>query len=127
MRRLALALACTLVAHAAHAFGPATNYALHCQGCHLEDGSGVPGKVPALGGALAALAATREGRAYLARVPGVANAPLGDAELAALLDWTMRRFAGAADAAPFTAAEVGAFRSAPLADVAAARAKLLGR
>ena len=78
MRRLALAVACTLVAHAAHAFGPATNYALHCQGCHLEDGSGVPGKVPALGGALAALAATREGRAYLARVPGVANAPLAD-------------------------------------------------
>jgi mono/diheme cytochrome c family protein len=113
----------------ARAFGPATNYAIHCQGCHLEDGSGMPGKVPALDGALARLAATPDGRAYLARVPGVANAPLGDAELAALLDWTLRRFAGSAatGAAPFTAAEIGALRAAPpLTDVAGARARVLG-
>jgi mono/diheme cytochrome c family protein len=119
-----LATACAGTALPARAFGPATNYAIHCQGCHLEDGSGMPGKVPALDGALARLAATPEGRAYLARVPGVANAPLGDAELAALLAWTLRRFAGAETT--FDAAEVGALRAAPLVDVAAARAKLLG-
>jgi mono/diheme cytochrome c family protein len=119
-----LAAVCASAALPARAFGPATNYAIHCQGCHLEDGSGMPDKVPALDGALARLAATPEGRAYLVRVPGVANAPLGDAELAALLEWTLRRFAGAA--APFTAAEIGALRAAPLADVAGARARLLG-
>jgi len=123
-----LALAYAGAALPARAFGPATNYAIHCQGCHLEDGRGVSGKVPALGSALARLAATAEGRAYLARVPGVANAPLGDAELAALLDWTLRRFAGAeaSGAAPFSAAEVGALRSTPLAEVAGARVRLLG-
>jgi hypothetical protein len=123
-----LATACAGTALPARAFGPATNYAIHCQGCHLEDGRGMPGKVPALGGALARLAATPEGRAYLARVPGVANAPLEDAELAVLLEWTLRRFAGAEarGAAPFTAAEIGALRAAPLADVAGARARLLG-
>ena len=126
MRFLAalLATACAGTALPARAFGPATNYAIHCQGCHLEDGRGMPGKVPALDGALARLAATPEGRAYLARVPGVANAPLGDAELAALLEWTVRRFAGAA--APFSAVEVGASRAAPLVDVRAAREAVLG-
>lgn len=27
---------------------PEVHYMLHCQGCHLADGSGSPGKVPAL-------------------------------------------------------------------------------
>src|SRR5215207_2278697 len=27
-------------------YSPRVNYALHCQGCHLPDGSGMPGKVP---------------------------------------------------------------------------------
>jgi cytochrome c peroxidase len=121
VRLPAAALACALVAPSASAFGPATNYALHCAGCHLEDGSGVPGKVPPLDAGLARFARTPAGRAYLARVPGVANAPLSDADLATLLVWTLRRFAAMELADPYTAAEIARLRAQPLVDVAAAR------
>jgi cytochrome c peroxidase len=104
--RSALALAALLAAHPAAAYGPATNYALHCQGCHLEDGTGLPGKIPSLAPGLARLAITPEGRAALLRIPGIANAPISDAELATLLDWTLHRFASDAAAASFTATEV---------------------
>jgi cytochrome c peroxidase len=124
MRLSAAALVAALAAQPAQAFGPATNYALHCQGCHLEDGSGAPGKIPPLDAGLARFARTAEGRAYLARVPGVANAPLGDADLAALLAWTLHRFAAIDLAAPYTADEIARLRAQPLVDVAAERARL---
>jgi mono/diheme cytochrome c family protein len=116
--RLALAaLAATLCALPARAYGPATNYALHCQGCHLEDGSGLPGKIPPLDAGLAQLVRTPEGRAYLARVPGVANAPLGDADLAELLAWTLHRFAATELATPYTADEIARLRAQPLVEI----------
>jgi mono/diheme cytochrome c family protein len=108
----------------AAAYTPAVEYALHCQGCHLADGGATPGSVPALAGSVGRLAATPAGRAYLARVPGVAHAPLGDPELAALLTWVVVRFGGAEappDFAPYTAEEVGRLRRDPLVDVGAAR------
>jgi hypothetical protein len=61
-------------------------------------------------------------------VPGVANAPLADADLAALLDWTLRRFDAAnlpGDFVPYTADEVHRLRAEPLVDVAPARRRLL--
>jgi cytochrome c peroxidase len=124
MRSSAAGLAAIFLALPAHAFGPATNYALHCAGCHLEDGRGVPGKVPPLDAGLARFARTPEGRAYLARVPGVANAPLSDADLAALLAYALHRFAALELAEPYTAAEVARLRARPLVDVTAARARL---
>ncbi|MGH7291646.1 MAG: c-type cytochrome, partial [Myxococcota bacterium] len=60
---------------------PEVNYMLHCQGCHRPDGSGVPGAVPDLRDEVARFLATDDGRAFLIRVPGVANAPLSDREL----------------------------------------------
>jgi mono/diheme cytochrome c family protein len=125
---VALASAAAL-AGPADAYTPEVDYALHCEGCHLADGSATPGKVPALAGSLARFLRVPGGREYLARVPGVANAPLSDAELAALLDWTLRRFDGAAlppDFAPYTAREVHALREQPLVDVRGARDALLG-
>jgi cytochrome c peroxidase len=119
-------LTATLGALSAHAFGPATNYALHCQGCHLEGGTGVPGKVPPLDDGLARLARTPAGRAYLARVPGVANAPLSDADLAVLLTWTLRRFAAIELDEPFSEGEIARLRAQPLVDVAGERARLSG-
>jgi hypothetical protein len=62
------------------------------------------------------------------RVPGAANAPISDAELAALLDWIVRRFDVAnlsADFAAFTAEEVARLRRKPLARVADERAAIL--
>jgi mono/diheme cytochrome c family protein len=107
--------------------GPQLDYALHCQGCHLVDGKGLPGAVPPLAGSVALLASRPGGREYLVRVPGVAQAALGDAALAALLDWVVARFAEGdvpAGFAPYTEEEVGRWRRRPLTDVGAARSAL---
>ena len=74
-------------------------YLLHCSGCHRLDGVGVPGTTPSLHG-LGALLEHAGGRAYLGSVPGVAQAPLGDAELAVLLNWVIETFSGAPHAPP---------------------------
>ena len=131
--RAALLLGLALLATTARAYGPETNYAIHCQGCHLADGSATPEKVPALAGSVARFLHAHEigapaRRAYLVRVPGVANAPLSDAELAALVDWTLVRFDAASiprDHAPYTAEEVARWRREPLVDVSEERARLL--
>ena len=105
-----------------------TNYMLHCQGCHRPDGSGVPGAVPALPGQVGKFLRTPAGRAFLVRVPGAANAPISDAELAELLDWIVRRFDPEhvpADFAGYTAEEVGALRKQPLARVSPEREAVL--
>lgn len=97
------------------------DYLLSCGGCHELDGSG-SARVPSLRG-VDRLLAYPGGRAYVLRVPGVANAPLSDARLAALLDWIFVNF-GNHTPARFTAAEVAAARATPLVDPKAARAAL---
>ncbi|MEO8466973.1 MAG: cytochrome C [Gammaproteobacteria bacterium] len=92
-------------------------WVLNCQGCHRADGAGSPGATPALRGNLAKFLAVPGGREYLVRVPGVASAPLRDAELAELLNWTLARFDPAHlpdEFHPFTAAEVRGLRRQPL-------------
>ena len=83
------AISATFLAAAAFAFparaaSPAIDYTVHCQGGHLRDGSATPGRVPALAGSLGRFTRIPAGRAYLVRVPGVAQSPLDDAALAAL-------------------------------------------
>jgi mono/diheme cytochrome c family protein len=114
--RLALAslLAVAAVAAAA-APGPDEDYLLHCSACHHADGAGVPGLVPPLTD-LAPFLATASGRAYLVRVPGVAQAALDDARLAALLNWVMREMSGADPSPAYDANEVHALREEPLRD-----------
>lgn len=129
MSRAGLGLAALSLALAtpARAETPEVNYLLQCQGCHLPDGSGKPGAVPDLKD-LGRFLAVPGGREYLVRVPGAAQSPLSDADLAALLTWMVSRFAPAEqtrDFEPYTADEVGAVRRPPLADVAATRARLL--
>lgn len=107
---------------------PETNYMLHCQGCHRPDGSGLPGEVPDLRGQVARFLAAPGGREFLVQVPGAANAPLSNADLAALLDWLLRRFDPAhvpADLVPYGAEEVGALRARPLSKLKEARAALV--
>jgi hypothetical protein len=128
VRRLAQAAVLLVLAEPASAYGPETNYVLHCQGCHLADGSETPGKVPPLAGSVGQFLGVPGGREFLARVPGVANAPLSDAELAALLNWTLARFDAAALPAqldPYDAAEIGRLRAQPLVDVTSERRRLL--
>ncbi len=126
----AFALAAVLAAGSASAGSPRILYALHCQGCHLADGSGRAGEVPSLVGTLGRLASAPGGRAFLVQVPGSAQSPLTDAELASVLNWMVASFATAEDAAgfrPYDAVEVGRHRETPLVDVVATRAALLRR
>ncbi len=116
------------VAAAGEMSGAALDYALNCQGCHRADGVGTPGSVPALAGSVGRFTRVAGGREYLARVPGVAQAPLDDAGVAAVLNWMLARFGGAdvpQDFAPYTADEVGRLRRSPLTDVDGVRRSLV--
>jgi mono/diheme cytochrome c family protein len=125
--RTALAAAIALAAAAAHAAPPPNeDFLLHCSGCHHADGAGVPGLVPPLTD-LAPFLVTPEGRAYLVRVPGVAQASLDDARLAALLDWVLRELSGVLPSPGYDAREVHALRADPLRDARAERARVLAR
>lgn len=97
------------------------DYVLHCSACHGLDGWGADDVVPPLRG-IGELLRAPGGRAYLARVPGVAQAPVSDARLAALLNWVLERFSGARP--DYTSHEIGSLRRAPLRDPLRAREAL---
>ncbi len=99
------------------------DYLLNCAGCHQSNGSG-SATVPSLRG-LSALHNTSATRAYLIRVPGVAQAPLSDERLAALMNWLLTRFTGKAPVPRYTAREVSNLRKTPFLDPRAERARLL--
>ena len=131
-RRAAPALVWLALGAAVPARGesPEVSYMLQCQGCHLADGSGKAGAVPALGGSVGRFLTVPGGREYLVRVPGSSQSPLSDAELAELLNWMVRRFGPAevaADFTPYSAGEVARVRRPPLTDVDSARRELVGR
>lgn len=108
---------------------PRVDYMLHCMGCHLEDGSGMTGKVPTLRGDSARILAAPGGREFLVRVPGVAQSMLEDHQLAAVLNWMLAEFNPQglpAGFVPYTAQEVGELRQRKLVDVSGARARLIG-
>jgi len=125
--------ALVLLAHVARAAaadmsGPALDYVLNCQGCHRADGTGTPGSVPALAGSVGRFLRVPGGREYLARVPGVAQAPLDDAAVARLLNWMLERFDKddlPHDFVPYAPDEVGRLRTSPLTDVERVRRELL--
>jgi cytochrome c553 len=93
------------------------HWTLNCQGCHRQDGTGTDGTAPSLAGTVARFLSVPGGREYLGRVPGVATSPLSDADLAEVVNWMLWRFDKEhlpANFQPFTAAEIGQLRSAPL-------------
>lgn len=93
------------------------DYILHCQGCHLPNATGSPLGAPNMNGFFARFLSVAGGRAYLSSVPGVANAPISDARLAQLLNWSLYEFDPThvpEDFVPYSAEEVGAFRANPL-------------
>jgi mono/diheme cytochrome c family protein len=129
LRTLVLAgLAVLLGAPPGGAYTPEVEFALNCQGCHRADGAGTPGTVPALADSVARFLTVPGGRDYLVQVPGVSQAPLDDAALAAVVNWMLARFDPGhlpKDFAAYTAGEVGRLRQAPLLDVETVRASLL--
>jgi mono/diheme cytochrome c family protein len=93
------------------------NWTLNCQGCHRPDGTGSASTAPPLAGVVAKFLAVPGGREYLGRVPGVATSPVGNAELAEILNWMFWRFDREhipADFSPYTAEEIGRLRGRPL-------------
>jgi hypothetical protein len=115
-------------ANVASGYQPAVNFQLHCMGCHLADGSGQAGRVPSLRRSLVLFSASPAGREFVIRVPGVAQSPLSNEDTAALLNWMARNLSdlrippGVAD---YSAAEIQSLRHRPLAQVSAARARLM--
>lgn len=125
MRRLLvlLPLWITLSAHA----DPRVNYLLHCGGCHLPDGSSAPPEVPTLRDELGPIVASAAGRDYIARVPGAAQAPMSDAQLAEVLNWVLAEFNAKSlpdGFTPLSTDEVTKSRRNILADPLAHRARL---
>lgn len=98
------------------------DYILNCSGCHRMDGRGSR-TVPSLL-AMTELLGKPGVRAYWAQVPGVAQAPLTDARLAALLNWLVKRFTGQSPNPAYTDNEVKRLRSTPARDPVARRSKI---
>jgi mono/diheme cytochrome c family protein len=124
----ALVLLCCLPAVAADDSRARQNYMLNCQGCHRADGSGSPGKVPDFRGSLGRFLEVPGGREFIVQVPGVASTPLDDAELAEVLNWTLRNYSAAqlpADFTPYAAQEVGRLRQDVRIDVDTERKRLM--
>jgi hypothetical protein len=72
--------------------------------------------------------ASPEGRAYVVRVPGVAQSPLSDEDTAVLLNWMARNLSDLKVPASFvdySEAEIHRLRHHPLVRVSAIRARLL--
>ena len=89
--------------------GDRIEFVIHCQGCHLENGAGRPPDVPALRDRVGYLLQIPAGREYLVQVPGVSNAPVSDADLAGMLNYMVRTYAGDSMPTkfePFSEAEV---------------------
>lgn len=112
----------------AGAVNPEKLYTLHCMGCHGPQGEGIPGHVPPLKNFVGYFAYLPEGRAFLIQVPGVANAPLLDGELAQVTNWVLQTFSPKElppNFKPFTAEEVKQYRAKPLNNVTHIRENLL--
>jgi hypothetical protein len=104
------------------------DYMRQCMGCHGKDGLGAPPAVPRLAGFIGYYARSPEGRAYLVRVPGVANVPIDDVRLTALLNWTLEKYSPAElpkDFEPFTTKEVAILREQRLSTPAQTRRTVL--
>lgn len=94
-----------------------TLFVLHCGGCHGTLGNSPPASVPVLRGRAGYFLCTRKGREYLARLPNIAFSPLGDEELAQVLNFVAFRLGDtepAKPARPFDASEVAQLRRQPL-------------
>ena len=127
MKRIVVVL---LLGWAAGADPARVDYMLHCMGCHLMDGSGMPPEVPRLADRVGHYLDSPEGRRYLVQVPGAAQSLLDDSELAEVLNWILTELGGDSVASgfePYTRAEVARYRRAAPADLDAVRRRPEGQ
>ncbi len=127
---LAMGMLCWGSPQFARALTPEVNFELQCMGCHQRDGSGQPGRVPSFRRTLVPLSDLPQGREFLIRVPGVAQAPLSDEDIAALLNWMVRHMSDVSIKPGFkdySAGEIHRLRARPIANVSAARIQVLRR
>ena len=106
------------------------NYMLHCQGCHLPDGTGIEDRIPQLKNFVGLYLHDEDGRAYVINVSGVATAPLPDDQLSELINWMLVNFSAKELPElfrPYTAAEVSELRKQQERDPAARRTRILDR
>jgi mono/diheme cytochrome c family protein len=125
-----LASVATALALTAPAFAePAAQlYTLNCWGCHLPHAEGIPGTVPRLANSMGNFLNLPEGRAYLVQVPGVANSPLNDQQIADVLNWMLVTFSKQElpkDFKPYTLDEIRTYRPHPILNVKDARRELV--
>ena len=108
---------------------PATQYLIHCSGCHRADGSGsLRGGIPDLRGYVGSFGRVDNGRTYLMHVPGVVGSGLDNADIAAVMNYIFERWADAPASDPvplFTAAEVAQLRKRSVPDVVKARRRVV--
>lgn len=105
------------------------DYMIHCQGCHLPDGSGFPGRgVPDMRATLPLLLSVEGGREFLIQVPGSSQSALSDPRLAGVLNWliTTKTTDNSLDFIPYSSQEISAVRHVRLDDVFATREALIG-
>ncbi len=103
------------------------NYKMFCRGCHGPSDEGQKA-VPHMQGVAGHFLKFQEGREYLVRVPGSANAALDDEQLAQVLNWIINNIAGDSkpkDFKPFSTEEVGKLRQDPLFEAFQYRQDLL--
>jgi hypothetical protein len=108
---------------------PQADYMLHCQGCHLPDGSGFVDKVPSFSG-VGDFLTVKGGRDFLVQVPGTSQSVLSDAKTARVLNWILVNLSHdslPSDFVPYTGKEVSKLRSVRLEDVSSVRAELVTR
>ena len=109
---IALASACTASAQDRSR----QNYIQFCAGCHQLDGRGSPDAgIPDMREQVGYFLHSDGGRAFLVQVPGSANSPLSDRELALLVNWIVKTFSAAqipASFEPYSEEEVKRLRAA---------------
>jgi mono/diheme cytochrome c family protein len=130
--RLALGAALLAVALAvpARAESPANLYTLNCWGCHSPHAEGIPGSVPRLAHSMGYFLHVPAGRAFLVQVPGVANSPLDDRQIAEVLNWMLETFSRnelPKDFKPYTVEEIRKLRPHPLVQVKETRREIAGK
>lgn len=105
-------------------------YMINCLGCHTMDGRGSPGRVPKVNDFMGHFLKVDGGREFLVQVPGSANAPVGDAALADLLNWMLLTFSPSElpqNFQPYSESEVARLRQSPLMEVEKLRAELVDK
>lgn len=120
------------MAYAGGAFGAEltkakTDYILQCQGCHKANGTGMPPQTPNFNTHGELFMRAPEGRKYWVSVPGAANSPLTDSELAEVLNYIANDIVGVKGHQSFTAKEVQRYRGTQMTDVYEVRRNLAAK